>query len=165
MPFNLESRLFDKNVGGGSLLDIGIYPIFASLSSLGLPKKIDANATFFENGVDASCDMIFHYNNANAYLKSTILEKTKTEAIFTFKEAVITVNTQFHAPSTISIFENGKEEVLDFNYKNIGYNFEIEHFNELIRNNKKESNVMTFEFSKNLIKTLDTVRVVIGLEY
>ena len=165
MPFNLESRLFDKNVGGGSLLDIGIYPIFASLSSLGLPKKIDANATFFENGVDASCDMIFQYNNANAYLKSTILEKTKTEAIFTFKEAVITVNTQFHAPSTISIFENGKEEVLDFNYKTIGYNFEIEHFNELIRNNKKESNIMTFEFSKSLIKTLDVVRGVIGLEY
>src|SRR5690606_31185340 len=41
-PFNLEDRLFNKSVGGGSLLDIGIYPIFASLSTLGMPNTIEA---------------------------------------------------------------------------------------------------------------------------
>ncbi|MGK0458654.1 MAG: putative dehydrogenase, partial [Polaribacter sp.] len=50
--FDETSRLFKKEVGGGSLLDIGIYPIFAALAALGEPDSIDANATFFENGAD-----------------------------------------------------------------------------------------------------------------
>lgn len=163
--YDLESRLFKKEVGGGSLLDIGIYPIFAALSTLGEPDLIDANATFFENGVDASCEMIFHYKGAKATLKSTLTEETETTAIFTFEKAIVKLNRQFHAPSTVTVFENKKEKKIDFNCKTIGYNFEIEHFNTLLRENKTESSIMTFSFSKNLIKTLDKVRDIIGLKY
>ena len=63
------------------------------------------------------------------------------------------------------IYKNDKEEILDFKYKTIGYSFEAEHFSQLIREEKKESNIMTFEFSKDLIATLDQVREIIGLEY
>lgn len=142
--YDLESRLFKKEVGGGSLLDIGIYPIFAALSTLGEPDLIDANATFFENGVDASCEMIFHYKGAKATLKSTLTEETETTAIFTFEKAIVKLNRQFHAPSTVTVFENKKEKKIDFNCKTIGYNFEIEHFNTLLRENKTESSIMTF---------------------
>ena len=38
-PYDLQNRLFRKEVGGGSLLDIGIYPIFAALSTLGIPEN------------------------------------------------------------------------------------------------------------------------------
>jgi predicted dehydrogenase len=164
-PFDNSSRLFKKEVGGGSLLDIGIYPIFVALSTLGTPKNIEANATFFENGADSNCTMLFDYENAKAHLKSTLVEDTPTEAIFTFENAIVKINTMFHQPSTVSILKDGNEEIIDFGYKTIGYNFETEHFNQLLRENKKESNVMTFEFSKNLIKTLDDVRKIIGLEY
>ena len=68
-------------------------------------------------------------------------------------------------PTTVTVIKDNKEETIDFNYKTIGYNFETEHFNNLLRENKKESDFMTFEFSKNLIKTLDEVRNIIGLEY
>jgi predicted dehydrogenase len=163
--YDLESRLFKKEVGGGSLLDIGIYPIFAALSTLGKPDLIDANATFFENGVDASCEMIFHYKEAKATLKSTLTEETQSTAIFTFEKAIVKLNRQFHAPSSITIFENKKEKTIDFNCQTIGYNFEIEHFNTLLREGKTESTIMTFNFSKDLIKTLDKVRGIIGLKY
>ncbi|WP_299062339.1 Gfo/Idh/MocA family oxidoreductase [uncultured Polaribacter sp.] len=163
--YDTDRRLFKKEVGGGSLLDIGIYPIFAALSTLGQPNSIEADATFFENGADATCSMIFNYDDAKATLKSTLLEETKTEAIFTFEKAVVRINTMFHQPATVSIFQDENEEIKDFNTKTIGYNFETEHFNNLLRENKKESNIMTFNFSKNLIKTLDKVRSVIGLEY
>lgn len=163
--FDKSDRLFKKEVGGGSLLDIGIYPIFTALSTLGSPKSIDANATFFKNGADSECNMIFEYDNAKAILKSTIKENTKTEAIFTFENAIIKINTMFHMPTSLTIIKNGKEEIIDFNYKTIGYNFEAEHFNQLIRDGKKESPIMTFNFSKNLINTLDTVRTIIGLKY
>lgn len=165
-PFDTSSRLFNKGLGGGSLLDIGIYPIFASLSSLGIPNQIEANATFFENGADATCDITFSYNNnVKTHLKSSLIEELPTQAIFECEKATIKINTQFHAPATVSIIKDGKEELKDFNYNTIGYNYETIHFNNLLREGKTESDIMTFNFSRKLIKTLDDVRNKIELNY
>lgn len=164
-PYNTDSRLFKKEVGGGGLLDIGIYSIFLALATLGKPINIEAEATFFENGADSSCAMIFEYNNAKAHLKSTLLEETPTEAIFTFEDAVVKLHARFHESSKISIITDNKEEIIDVKTTTIGYSFEAEHFSQLIRDNKKQSDVMTFEFSENLIAVLDEVRAIIGLEY
>ena len=164
-PYNTDSRLFKKELGGGSLLDIGIYPIFAALATLGEPDAIGASATFFENGADASCDMVFQYKNAKATLKSTLLEETPSIAILKFEKAIVKLNRQFHQSSSITIIQNNTEEIINFDFKTIGYNYETEHFNNLLRAGEKESNMMTFEFSKNLINTLDKVRGIIGLTY
>lgn len=164
--FDNSSRLFNKSLGGGSLLDIGIYPIFMALSAIGTPKKIEANATFFENGTDSSCDILFTYDNeTTALLKSTLLENTSTEAIFHLENGIIKINTQFHRPSTVTILSKGKEETFNFTENTNGYQHEILHFNNLIRQEKTESDIMTFDFSKKLINTLDTVREIIGLHY
>ena len=64
-----------------------------------------------------------------------------------------------------TVVQNNKEEIINFDFKTIGYNFEAEHFNNLLRAGEKESNIMTFGFSKNLINTLDKVREIIGLKY
>ena len=163
--YDVESRLLKKEIGGGSLLDIGIYPIFAALATLGNPDAIEARATFFETGADSECTIFFNYKEAKATLKSTLLEETPTEAIFTFEKAVIKIHTRFHEPASVTVFANGKEETTNFDCKTIGYNFEAEHFSQLIREGKQESDIMTFEFSRNLITTLDKVRNSIGLEY
>lgn len=163
-PFKnqLNDRLFKKSLGGGSLLDIGIYPIFAALSTLGVPQKIEAKASFFDTEVDSECQMIFFYKKAKAKLKSTFLEETPTEAIFKFEKATLILNSRFHQPTTITIKTPNKRELLDFKYSTIGYNFEIEHFNNLLLENKKESDVMSYKFSKNLIILLDKVRELIN---
>ncbi len=164
--FDETNRVIKKDLGGGSLLDIGIYPIFAALSTLGNPNEIEADATFFENEVDSSCSMIFKYKNGvNAHLKSTLLEETPTEAIFHFENGTIKINSRFHEPSTVTIISNGKEETIDFGYTTIGYNYEVIHFNNLLRQGKIQSNVMTYSFSNRLMKTLDKVSQIIGLEY
>ena len=162
---SLDSRVLRKELGGGSLLDIGIYPVFAALSSLGLPKTIEADATFFTNGADSSCEMIFNYDNAKAILKSNFLKETPTEAVFTCEHGVIKINTRFHQPTTITLLQNGIEEHVDFSAKTFGYNFEIEHFNQLLRDHKTESELMSFSFSKDLIATLDKIRKQINLNY
>jgi predicted dehydrogenase len=164
--FDDSKRLFRKSLGGGSLLDIGIYPIFAALSMMGKPKKIEAKATFFENGADSSCDMAFYYpNNVTANLNSSLLEDLSTEAIIYCEEGSILIHKQFHTPTTVTITTNGSSETLNFKCDEFGYNYEIAHFNQLLRYGKTESDIMTFEFSKLLIKTLDDVRKVIGLDY
>ena len=163
--FDANSRLFATKLGGGSLLDIGIYPIFAALSTLGAPNTMNAKATFFETGADSTCQMTFTYDTVEAHLKSTFLEETQTEAIFTFTKGVLKINKRFHEPSSVSIFKNDKEETILFETKGNGYYYEILHFNQLLREGKRESNLMTFDFSELLIKTLDSVRSSIGLEY
>jgi predicted dehydrogenase len=163
---SLDSRVFKKSLGGGSLLDIGIYPIFAALSTLGIPYAIKANATFHDNGVDTSCNMIFNYKNGvNAFLNSTFLEKTPTEAIFYCEKGIIKIDSRFCGPSTVTKIYNDREETIDFNYKTKGYDYEIIHFNTLLRQGKTESDIMTYDFSKNLIGLLDEVRKKIGLSY
>jgi predicted dehydrogenase len=164
--YDENSRIFDKSVGGGSILDIGIYPIFAALSTLGQPNTIKAKADFFPTGADSKCEIVFQYNNAEAILKSTFLEETKTEAVFTCEEGTIKINGRFHEPSTITLIDkHGNSELKKIDYKTIGYSYEIEHFNELIRNDKVESDIMTFKKSCQLISTLDEIRSLIGLTY
>jgi predicted dehydrogenase len=164
--YDETSRVFDKSVGGGSLLDIGIYPVFAALSTLGQPNSIDAKAEFFTSGADSECTIVFNYDNVKAYLKSTLLEKTNTEAIFHCENGTIKINGRFHQPSSVTLIDNqGQSELKTFDNKTIGYSFEIEHFSQLLRDGKTESDIMTFEKSKQLIGTLDHIRSLIGLEY
>ncbi len=164
--YDETSRVLKKSLGGGSLLDIGIYPIFTALSILGIPKNIKANATFFENEVDSSCTMVFQYpDKIEAHLKSTLLEETTTEAIIYCEQATIRINSRFHEPSTVTIISNGKEKTLDFGYSTIGYNYEVIHFNNLLKQGKIESDIMSFSFSKKLIKLLDKVSQLIDLKY
>ncbi|MGM5470118.1 Gfo/Idh/MocA family protein [Flavobacteriaceae bacterium LMO-SS05] len=164
--FDDTSRLFKKSLGGGSLLDIGIYPIFAALSMLGKPKQIEAQATFYENGVDSSCDMVFHYDNqVKAKLESTLLKQSPTEAVIYCETGTITLHSRFHEPTTITLSTNHSQEIKAFECDTFGYNYEIAHFNQLLRDGKTESDIMTFDFSKLLIHTLDAVRKQIGLTY
>jgi len=164
--FDEASRLFRKSLGGGSLLDIGIYPIFVALSTLGLPDTTTEKATFFDNGADSSCSMVFNYKSgAIAVLKSTLLESTPSEAIFYCEQGVIKINSGFHAPTTVTVTRGDTQQTLDFNCETNGYHYEINHFNELLREGKTESNIMTFDFSRGLIQTLDNIREVIGLKY
>ncbi|MFH4968118.1 Gfo/Idh/MocA family oxidoreductase [Gaetbulibacter sp. M240] len=164
--FDDTSRLFKKSLGGGSLLDIGIYPIFAALSSLGVPKHIEAQATFFDNGADSSCKMHFKYDSGiQAFLASSLVEDLATEAIFTFEIGSVKINRQFHTPTSVSLTFEDETQTKTFEESSFGYTHEIKHFNTLLRNGKTESDIMTFDFSRKLIGLLDQVREIIDLEY
>lgn len=164
--YDPDSRLIKKELGGGSLLDIGIYPIFLALTVLGLPETIDAKATFFDSGVDSSCKMIFKYkNNAVARLESNFLKQTPTEAIIEGTKGKMIIHKKFHAPSSFSIVKDDKTMRFDFEVKTHGYSYEIEHFSSLFQNGKKESDIMSFKTSMQLITLLDTVRNQIKLRY
>lgn len=163
---NPNSRAYNKQQGGGSLMDVGIYPIFVALSTLGNPIDLDAKATFFKSGVDSSTAMIFEYESGTkAFLNSSFLEASPTTATFYCEKAIIKINSRFHAPTTVSLIKDGKEDIMDFGYTTQGYSYEVEHFNDLLRKGLTESPVMTFNFSRLLIETLDKVRANIGLNY
>ncbi|WP_103865619.1 Gfo/Idh/MocA family protein [Aquimarina sp. I32.4] len=164
--FDPKSRVYNKELGGGSLLDIGIYPLFTALTILGYPEKINATATIGKTGVDEDCTVqLLYKNGTTASLYSTITEKTDTEAVIELEKGTIILNSQFHKPSSVTIEKDGELKVVNFPVHTNGYNYEAIHAQEMLLQNRIESTIMSFEKSIQLINLLDAVRKQIGLYY
>jgi len=164
---NLESRVYNKKLGGGSLLDIGIYPIYLSLLTLGLPTHIKAVARMTETEVDSYCSMLFGYENgAKAILESSIETDTPTEANIYGSKGHIKLHSRFHHSEKISLFQNDElKEEFEMKYQGNGYLYEIEEVNNCLINNKIESPKLPHALSLDLIKLIDQVKAKIGLSY
>ncbi len=164
--FDKNSRLFNKNLGGGSLLDIGIYPVFFAHSLLGHPESIQASAEFTETKVDSSCTMNFKYgNDVTAKLHSTVTENTPTTAEIILEKGTIKLNSRFHEPTSVKITSEGDEETITFDVNTFGYNFETAHVAKMLRENKTESDIMSLDRTLEIMKLLDQIRKEIKLEY
>lgn len=164
--FDKNGRLFNKALGGGSLLDIGIYPVFLTYSLLGKPENIKARAEFSETGIDSQCEIEFLYpKGVTAELKSSIKEKTPTTAVIVLDKATFRLNPRFHEPTSVSIRADGKEEVREFGVKTNGYNFEAEHVTRMLREGRTESDIMSLDRTSDIMNLLDEIRQKIGLEY
>ena len=164
--FNETGRLFLKSLGGGSLLDIGIYPVFLALHSLGMPENIKAKAQLGQTEVDEVCDVAFTYpGGVTAHLHSSIINNTPRVAEFELEKASIKINSQWHEPATVLITTPQGSETRSFDVASHGYEYEARHVNEMLRQGKIESDVMSFEKSLQLISLLDEIRNQIKLEY
>lgn len=164
--FNPESRLYNKKLGGGSLLDIGIYPVYLSLLTLGLAKDLKAMARMTQTGVDSYCSMLFNYENgAKAILESTTEADTPTEAYIYGNKGSIKLHSRFHHTEKMTISRNGEKEVLDIKYKGNGYLHEIEETNKCLINQEVESPKLPLKTSVNLISLIDRIKEEIGLKY
>jgi len=165
--YDPNERLFNKNLGGGALLDLGVYPIFMSLLTLGVPEKMHATNTLFPTGVDSSCMMLFNYeNNKTAILDASLLTETPVECWLHGDKGSLKINNPFHYAKEISHFKN-RELINTYTseYIGLGYYHEIEEVMNCLRNGKIESDKMPLAFSLKLIDIVDKVRAEIGLTY
>lgn len=163
---NPESRLFNKKLGGGSLLDIGIYPIFLSLLVLGMPSEIKTMARMTPTEVDSFCAMLFDYENgAKAILESTFEVDTPTEGYIFGSKGSIKLHRRFHHANTITLFKDDVETVFELPHSGNGYIHEIEDVNGCIRNGETENSKLPLAFSAQLMTIIDRVKAQIGLNY
>lgn len=163
---DLESRLYNKTLGGGALLDIGIYPVYLSLLTLGIPTGIKAMARMTETDVDSYCSMLFSYENGTkAILESTIEAETPTEACLYGTRGSLKLHSRFHHAEKLTLTQNGEEKILDIGYEGNGYIHEIEEVNSCLLQNRSESLKMPLQTSLDLIEILDRVKEEIGLSY
>lgn len=164
--FNPDSRLYNKSLGGGSLLDIGIYPIYLSLITLGIPTGITATAEMTKTMVDASCSIDLTYkNSARAYLESSILKDTKTEALIRGEKGYIKLHTRFHQSQMLSLTIDGICTDYKLPYPGNGYLNEIKEVNSCLLQGKNQSPKLPLKLSLELITIIDNVRRKIGLKY
>lgn len=160
--YNPKSRLFDADLGGGSLLDIGIYPLFMSMLFLGKPNKIQASLRNSASGVDASCAVLLTYEDQKtASLFSSFETSTDIKCEIYGTQGRIIITNRFHEQSEHTILIPGKSNQLVTNERTgFGYFYEIEHVNECLYHGWKESPRMPLEFSLDLIQMMDEIRSV-----
>jgi predicted dehydrogenase len=166
--YDTTKRLFNKKLGGGSLLDIGIYPIFLSLLTLGKPQNITAKAVMSPTQVDSTCSMVFEYeNDAAAILDSNLLVNTNIEGWIYGTKGSIKMNRRFHHCESIEYYNANHEleSTYDIKYTGNGYYHEILEVMRCLEAGKTESDALPLSFSLDLIRILDEVRAKIGLVY
>jgi predicted dehydrogenase len=128
--YNPEKRLYNVELGGGSLLDIGIYPIFMSLKALGKPSEIKTMASICPSGAEESIMMSFKYPGGEiASLVSSFASHSSTQTEFSFENGFIRLNRRFFTPTTITYWKIQEEEItLTFEKgKGSGYEYEAAH--------------------------------------
>ncbi len=162
-------RLRDPLLGGGSLLDIGIYPVFLAISLLGSPTEIQATMQPYPSGVDEQIAIVMKFKNgALANLSSTFAAVTPVEATITGSEGYIRMSNRFHnAVANVGMIKDSLPAEIGAIYKEVGYGYQFEarHVVECLQNGLKESPVMTHSDSLLLMETLDTIREKCGIRY
>jgi predicted dehydrogenase len=165
-PYHPEKRLFNIELGGGSLLDIGIYPVFIALLLLGKPDEIAAKAAIGKTGVDENLSMIFKYNSGQiATLYSTLLASTPVETEIYGTKGTIKINRMWHIPTSLTLITEGEKKQIEFDYRSNGYDIEAEEATKCLLEGKTEHPYMTHKFSLQLIKLLDNIRETAGIKY
>lgn len=163
-------RLYDPALGGGSLLDIGIYNVFLVLAVMGRPDIIEASMTPSPEGVDEQCAILFKYHNGSmAQLFCSLLSNLGTEADIGGTKCRLRLTSRFYAPSAnIELFtgrEESKQIIPVHKEPGSGYQFEARHVGECLRKGLIESPVMTHADSLLIMETLDRIRAAAGIHY
>jgi predicted dehydrogenase len=166
----IPARLFDPALGGGTVMDIGIYNVFIAMSILGNPDYIDAVMTPASTGVDEQCAILFRYKNgALAQLFSTFSSNLATEADICGTEGRIRLTARFYEPSaTIEFYKeraDSKEIIPVAKEQGFGYQYEARHVNDCLRKGLTESPIITFADTILLMETLDKIRAIAGIYY
>lgn len=170
-PENAPQRIYDPALGGGTLLDIGIYNVFTTLLFLGKPDAIEATMTPASTGIDAQCAATFSYKNgAIAQLFSTFLSDTSTEADICGTEGRVHLSHRYYTPFATVEYYTGKPDTKQIMYapeneEGSGYQYEASHVCDCLNQGLTESNIMTHNDTLLLMETMDEIRRKAGIVY
>lgn len=166
--YNPEKRLYNVALGGGSLLDIGIYPIFMALMALGKPSAINTMATFCPTGAEETIMMSFQYpDGETASLVSSFASFSSTQTEFCCENGFVRLNRRFYTPTTLTYWKNWEEEKTIIMEKGAGFGYELEaaHVMECLNAGLTESPMMPLSLSLELMQIMDWVRKDAGIVF
>ncbi|WP_041633242.1 Gfo/Idh/MocA family protein [Maribacter sp. HTCC2170] len=153
-----DGRLLNPELGGGTLLDIGIYPIFISYLLLGNPESVISKSKFYKTGVEIQTSMLFEYKEAQAILYSGLNSGSKMEAEISGSEGTLFLKPQWHCAEGYSIKTGDKVEHVDMPTLGNGYTFEIEEVHDCLLNNRLQSELWSHQNSLDLARLIQDIR-------
>jgi predicted dehydrogenase len=153
------SRLFAPELGGGALLDLGVYPVSFASMVLGVPSRVSALVTAASTGVDAQTSMLFGYDGgAQAVLTCTSRARSATRASIVGTEARLDVEGDFYAPSSFDVVTRGGTRTRhDFDTVGRGLHYEAAEVTRCVLEGRAESLAMPLDESVAVVATLERV--------
>lgn len=168
LPDDPKHRLNALELGGGALLDLGIYPISFAWDVLGKPAAIRATATFRETGADAQVATLFQYaSGAIATTLSSSDSAGPNRAAIVGTKGRIEIDRVWYSPTSFRLYNNDNEviETFDQPIQGRGMQFQADEAERLINAGLTAGDILPPSQTVAIMGTLDEVRRQIGLRY
>jgi predicted dehydrogenase len=165
--FDPTSRLFDPALGGGTLLDLGVYPVSLAHWLFGDPVEIHGTANLGSTGVDEDAGILLRHADGEVTTAFTSFRvETSRTATIQGTEGWIRLEQPFWGARRITVGLKGRdEESRSFDLRGGGYTHMAEAFMDLIRQGKRDSEVISHAQSLAVVETMDTLRAGWGQKY
>jgi predicted dehydrogenase len=166
-PFATAHRLRDPALGGGALLDLGVYPINLADLVLGAPATVQSWAHLTPEGVDENTGILLGYESgAVAALTCSINGATRNAASITGTTGRIDLPPEFYMPKSFILSRTGRAPgVMNVPFEGRGYQFEAAEVQRCLRAGRVESPLMPPSTTLEIMGLLDTIRAQIGVTY
>jgi predicted dehydrogenase len=151
------SRIFDPELGGSALLDLGVYPVSFASMVLGAPERLTALVDPAFSGVDAQTSMLLGYaSGAHAVLTCTLRARSANRACITGTKARIEIDGVFYAPSAFTLVtRDGDATRYDFPRRGRGLYYQAQEVARCLGEGRRESDVMPLDESIEIMATMD----------
>lgn len=166
--FDPSHRLFSPELGGGALLDLGVYPISFAQALLGDLSELAVRGSLTATGVDAQSSLLARGARGGlAMLDATLLARTPTEAWVAGSAGRARLTGAFYAPGTLTVdLDDGR--TASFTHPgdtSLGMSFEAAEFARCLHAGLLESPRMTWDDTLSVLGTMDAVREALGTVY
>ena len=162
-----EHRVNKLELGGGALLDLGIYPLSIACALLGQVESVRAQAVFTDTGVDASTAFTMRHSGGTLSICSCSMRaRSASELVVSGTGGSIRMHRMFHLAERITVeLQDGSSRTIPTPYLGNGYTHEAIEAGRCLREGLLEHPWMTLDDSLNLMALLDEIRAQIGLRY
>ena len=160
-----DSRMLNMDLAGGSLLDMGVYPVFLAYCIFGKPEQVLATARKHRTGADLQTAMILKYPNGIANLMSGFQSESDMVAKIYGTEGQIFIDHIWHEASGYRIKKSKNTQNFIRPPLGKGFTYEIEECHKCILANQLESKLWSHQNSLDLISITDEIRRQCGLIY
>ena len=165
-PFDPTHRLYDPRLGGGGLLDLGVYPIQLAALVLGPPSEISAQGWIGESGVDEQVAAVLgHPGGSLAVVKAAVATNLSCTGRIAGTDGVIELPAFMHCPQSITVVKGAERHEIDASYDGDGLRFQVHEVHRCLTAGERESPTMSHAETLSILRTLDTIRDQIGLRF
>jgi predicted dehydrogenase len=168
LPKDPAHRLNDPALGGGALLDLGIYPISFAFDILGTPASIKASASMSGTGVDRQTAAIFEYaSGAQALVDCELDAASSNRAMVIGTDGWIDIEHTWYnpVPFTVHAVDGGVVERYDQPVTSRGMQFQAAELERLIRDGSAARTILPPDETVAIMAAMDEIRKQIGLSY
>jgi len=165
VAYDPKHRLFDPDLAGGALLDLGVYPVSLASWLLGKPQAMSSWAELGPSGVDQRAAMTFTYGGGRFAQLSTASDVwSMVDATIVTEKKLIRAHRLFIDARSYEVVDFDTTETVRKPYEN-GFEFEIRHTMDCLSAGRTESGVMSLDESLEIMQTMDALRAEWGVRY